>query len=165
MMSTLTEDLFFYQKVKIKRRYSNPEIFLYQYFWKKTRIRLENIVIIGNYIFFFVGGKDYFKAKIYLKQFRDELKKKVVVLRYEDTLIKLIFSFFPDPYIHQISFGTDIYKGKRIINVGFISFSERGIAVGRQGEYIKTVNKILERYVLFEDYPIPIILKCNLVDF
>jgi hypothetical protein len=169
MYSSLEEEFFFTQKVLLKKRFTNKELILHQYFFKKTRIYPENIIIIKNLIFFFVKNKDYFKAKLYLREIRGEsCVKKIQIIRLERTLIKFLLSFFPDPYIHDIILTTDEYTGTRVINVGLLSFKERGIAIGRSGDYIKAVNEIFKNYAFFEEYAtfkrysIPIRIKCEL---
>ena len=131
---------------------------------------LEDIVLSMVLEFPFVRNKDYFKAKLSLREFRNELgDKKVQVLRLEKTLMKLILSFFPDPYIHDIKLSTNENTGKRIINVGLLSFKERGIAIGRSGDYIKAINEIIENHVIFEEYAtferykVPLKIKCETV--
>ena len=157
------EGFFLSEKIYIKKRFTNSEIFLYHYFYRKTNIYPENVIIIKNFIFFFVSNKDYFDAKISLNLMRKELKKKILIIRKENNLIKLLFSFFPDPYIHDIKVGWNIYSKKRIINICFLSFEERGIAVGRSGEYIKSINEIFKKYIKLENSNIPIKISCELV--
>ena len=122
MISSIADDLFFYQKLKFKKKYSNREIYLLQYFHKKTKMYPQNVLVIQNFIFYFVRNEDYFKAKLYLKNFRKDLDKKILVIRDEKILIKLLFSFFPDPYIHDIKIEMNIYSGKKIITICFLSF-------------------------------------------
>jgi len=170
MYSTIEEEFFFTQKVLLKKRYKNRELALHQYFFKKTQINPENIIIIKNFFFFFVRNKDYFKAKLSLREFRNELgDKKVQVIRLEKTLMKLILGFFPDPYVHDIKLLTDHNTGKRIINVELLSFEERGIAIGRSGDYIKAINELFEKHIIFEEYAtferytVPLRIRCETV--
>ena len=170
MLQNLPDDLFLSQKLKIKRKYSNKELYLHQYFQKKTKIHPESVFIYKNsYIFFFVKNEEYFKAKLSLRSLRRELQdKKVLVIRAEQTLIKLLFSFFPDTYIHDILLNFNDKNNEKIISVNFLSFEERGIAVGRNGDYIKSVNEIFQKYVNFresfyDDFKIKI--QCEYIGF
>ncbi len=168
MYRTLDEELFFTQKVLLKKRYTNKEIQLYQYFFKKTEIYPENIILINNFFFFFVKNKDYFKAKVSLRDIRSEIgEHKIQIIRLEKTLLKLILSFFPDPYVHDIKLAIEEDIETKIINIGLLSFEERGIAIGRSGDYIKAINQIFEKHVIFEQYAtferysIPIKIQCK----
>jgi len=154
MLQNLPDDLFLSQKLRIKRKYSNKELYLHQYFQKKTKIHPESVFIYKNsIIFFFVKNEDYFKAKLSLRSIRGDLRyKKVLIIRAEQTLIKLLFSFFPDTHIHDILLEFNNKNNQKIITVNFLSFEERGIAVGRNGDYIKSVNEIFQNHVNFKDW-------------
>jgi transcription antitermination factor NusA-like protein len=83
---------------------------------------------------------------------RAKSNNKVIIIRAEKTLIKLILGFFPDTYVHEITLDTD-RTGKIIVNLHFIFYEDRGIAIGRGGEYIKLVNEIFKKDVELEyDY-------------
>lgn len=166
MDSLLEEKSFLTQRVKIKKKYSNKEIQFHHFFHQKTKIFPENVIIHNQFIFFFVKSEDYFKAKRLLKNLRTQLiDKKILIIRSETTLIKLLFSFFPDPYIHDIKIEINEENGKKFktITIYFLSFEERGIAIGRRGAYIKAVNEIFEKYIIYEKKALPINLKCKLI--
>ena len=92
------------------------------------------VIVINKFIFFFVNSRDYFKAKLFLREFRNELvERKVLILRVERTLANFLLNFFPDPYIHDIKLETDEESGVRTIIVYLYSYEERGIAIGRSG--------------------------------
>ena len=77
-----------------------------------------------------------------------------------------MFGFFPDPYIHDLKIERNPTTGSREIVVGFLSFEERGIAIGCKGDYIKAVNEIFENYVIFENQnALPIKIRCEVFDF
>ncbi|MFW9952397.1 MAG: hypothetical protein ACFFKA_19945 [Candidatus Thorarchaeota archaeon] len=96
---------------------------------------------------------------------RKRLAKRVVIIRAEDTLIKLLFAFFPDPYIHDLRIERNLNTGKTEIAVGFLSFIERGIAIGCNGDYIKAINFIFENYVRCEENNgFPILIKCEVIN-
>ena len=153
MLHNLSDDLFLSQKIKIKRKYSNRELYLHQYFVRITKLDPEAVFICNNtIIFFFVKNEDYFKVKLSLRSIRKNLRdKKILIIRAEQILIKLLFSFFPDTYIHDIKLDFNEKNFEKIITLGFLSFEERGIAIGRNGDYIKSVNEIFQKHVEFED--------------
>ena len=170
MYSSLEEELFFSQKVIIQKKYTNLELKLLHFFHEKTKIYAENIIIIKNFILFFVRNDIYFKAKVFLSSLRKQFNsKKILIIRVENTLITLLFSFFPDPYINNVKLEINKKTGENLINLSFISFEERGIAIGRSGEYIKAVNEIFknnvsfEKYATFEKYKIPLKIKCEFI--
>ena len=165
-MIKVKDNIFLSQKIGIKKKYTNKELKLYQYFYKKTKFFPEYIVVLNHFIFFFVNNNIYFEAKSYLNSIRKQLEKKVIMIRAENTLIKLLFGFFPDPYIHDIKIEINDINGKKIktITICFLSFEERGIAIGRRGNYINAVNKLFKNYVIFKNQNIPIEIKCELID-
>ena len=151
MINIVTEDLFLAQKIEFKKRYSNKELLLFQYFKEKTKIFPENILVINGIIFFFVKKKDYFHAKLFQHHLRIESKHmKVIIISVEKTLIKQIFSFFPDTYIHDIKFNACENKKCQEIILLFLSYEERGIAIGNQGIYIDAVNKIFRNHIILK---------------
>jgi len=163
MLSSLTDEYFLYQKVKFKKRYSNRELIFLQYFYEKTKIYPENIIITEHFIFFFVRGRDYFKARLYRGSFRKSLERKILIIRAERILIKLLFGFFPDPYIHDLKLEINKKSGSKTVTVYFLSFKDRGIAIGRRGEYIKAINEIFEKFVLLDNEVIPIKIRCEFI--
>ncbi len=156
MLSSSTDEYFLYQKVKIKKKYSNKELILLQYFYEKTKIYPENVIITEYFIFFFVRGQDYFKARLFRALFRKNLESKILIIRAEKVLIKLLFGFFPDPYIHDLKLVINKNSGSKTVTIYFLSFKDRGIAIGRKGEYIKAINEIFEKFVLLDGEVIPI---------
>ena len=66
MLSFFEDNIFFSQGVKLKKRYSNDELKYYQYFYEKTKVYPEHVIMIKKFIFFFVNNEDYFKSKIRL---------------------------------------------------------------------------------------------------
>ncbi len=160
MLYTILDDLIFYQILRVVIKFTNFEIKLYEYFLQKTGVYPQNIITIDNFVFFFVNNEDYFKAKDHIKTIRKELIKKALIIRAENTLINLLYSLFPDLYIHDIKIEWNFYSGKREISINFLSFKERGIAIGRNGDYIKTVNDLFNKYILFQNDGKPITIKC-----
>jgi len=161
------------QKLKIKKKYSNNGIKLYHFFRNNTGVNPDNVIFISPYIFFFVSSEDYFKAKRLLKKIRTKLiNKKVMIIKSESSLIRLLFSLFPDTYIHDII--VDINEsGTREITILFYFFKDRGIAIGRNGTYIKIINRIFDEYVYLEKkkqnkkhthYNTPIEIKCDAIN-
>ena len=168
MISSINEKRFFSQKVRIKKKYTNRKIKLYHFFHQRTNLYPENVIVLKNFIFYFVKNADYFKAKRFLKSLRMELQEKILIIRAENTLIRLIISFFPDTYIHDITLDNGLEKNvnnkKNIITLLFIFYKDRGIAIGRSGGYINVVNEIFEKYIFFEDYSTPIEIKCDFIN-
>ena len=164
MSNTEAERIFFKHNIRMKKKYTNMELKLHQFFHEQTGIYPENIILLNNFIFFIVDGSMYFKAKLYIKSLRKKLNKKVMVIRNENTLINLIFSLFPDIYVHDLKLEVDEETGLKAISVCFVSFEERGIAVGSNGDYIKTVNLMFDKYVNFEKDSFPIKISCETID-
>ena len=154
MLSTVSNsfinNLLFYQKLTVKKIFSNEELLLYHFFHEITESTPQNVIIVKEFVFFFLKNEDYFKAKVKLPYLRKKFQhRKIVIVREEEVLINLVYGFFPDPYIHTVSIERNIYTGKTKIVVGFLSYEERGIAIGCNGNYIKAVNEIFERFVVF----------------
>ncbi|MCK4379580.1 MAG: hypothetical protein KAW51_00470 [Candidatus Lokiarchaeota archaeon] len=163
MFYSLIDDLIFYQLLSFIKKYSNFELKLREYFAQKTEgIYPEFIVVINQYIFFFVKNKDYFSSKMHLNSMRRQLnKRKILIIRMEKILINLLFSFFPDLNIDDIKIEVGNVSGRREISVYFLFFKERGIAIGSNGDYIRAVNSIFENYVVFENNNTPLKIKCK----
>ena len=148
------------------RKYSNFELKLGKYFYNKTKgIYPEFIIVIGKFVFFFVKNESYFISKFYLDSMRREIKsKKVIIIRVENVFINLLFSFFPDLYIHDIKIEKDESSGVREISLYFLTYKERGIAIGRKGEYIKSLNELCQKFLVLENRITPLEIKCKTVD-
>lgn len=162
---TILDDLYFYQMLSFVRKYSNFELKLGKYFYNKTKgICPEFIVVIDKFIFFFVKRESYFISKFYLDSIRREIKpKKVLIIRVENVFINLLFSFFPDLYIHDIRIENDESSGIREISLYFLTYEERGIAIGRKGEYIKSLNELCQKFLVLENKINPLEIKCKTV--
>ncbi|MHA1932205.1 MAG: hypothetical protein ACW96X_06670 [Promethearchaeota archaeon] len=163
---TILDDLYFYQMLSFVKKYSNFELKLGKYFYNKTKgICPEFIVVIEKFIFFFVKNESYFISKFYLDSMRREIKtKKILIIRVENVFINLLFSFFPDLYIHDIRIEKDESSGIREISLYFLSYEERGIAIGRKGEYIKSLNVLCQEFLVLENRITPLEIKCKIVD-
>ena len=48
-----------------------------------------------------------------------------------------------------------------LVNVLFLTYEERGIAIGSRGDYIKAVNQIFKHFIEFETHSKPINIKCE----
>ncbi|MFX1417413.1 MAG: hypothetical protein ACFE9N_00690 [Promethearchaeota archaeon] len=163
MFYTIADDLIFYQVFSFVKKYTNYELKLREYFYEKTQgIYPEFIVVIRQFIFFFIKKEHYFNAKEYLDSMRRELiNRKIIIIRIERILINMLFSFFPDLNIDTVKIENDYESGKREISVYFLFFKERGIAIGRNGDYIRAVNEIFEKYVKFVNKNSPVRVKCK----
>lgn len=169
MLSTIhtsfIDNLLFYQKINVKKKFSNKELLLFHFFHEITKIFPQNVITINEFVFFFLKNDNYFNAKSKLPYLRKKFQhRKIVIVREEDVLVNLVYGFFPDPYIHTVRIERNIYTGKTDVAVGFLSYEERGIAVGCKGNYIKAVNKIFEWYVNFDNnIGFPVRIKCDVV--
>ncbi|MFX0043093.1 MAG: hypothetical protein ACFE8L_09285 [Candidatus Hodarchaeota archaeon] len=156
----MIEDLFYSMELHIKKRYSNLELNLYHLFHKKIRIHPVIIIVQRGFLFFFVKNEDYFKAKSRIKYIRNYLpSKKILVIRLEKTIVKMVFGFFPDVYIHNLDLEIDKNTGDIIITVFLLTYEDRLIAIGANGNYIKAVNEIFDKYIF------PVKIKCKVSKF
>ncbi|MHA1670604.1 MAG: hypothetical protein ACTSV5_08490 [Promethearchaeota archaeon] len=160
-----TTDSLLNQRLHIKKKYTNREILLHHYFYQCCNIYPKNIILINNFVFFFVDSRHYFDAKHALPLMRRQLQvKKILIIREEKTLLRLLYNFFPDPYVHNIRVNRNVYSGKKEIIIDFLSFVERGIAIGCRGNYIKAVNSLFKKNISFGDNRgFPINIKCEVV--
>ena len=167
MLSTypFIDNLLFYQKITVKKKFSNKELLLFHFFHEITKVFPQNVIIVNQFVFYFVKNDNYFYAKSKLPYFRKKFQhRKIVIVREEDVLVNLVYGFFPDPYIHTVRIEKNVYTGKTDVMVGFLSYEERGIAVGCKGNYIKAVNKIFESCVNFDNtIGFPVRIKCDVV--
>ncbi len=145
------QDPILYQEVGIKiNKFSNEELLIFKYFHEKTNMFPKSILILNNFIFYFIDGKNYAEVNKHIVNFRRNIKhKKILFIYVEDVLINLIHRFFPNIYIYDLF----IIESKAIpeVCITLLSYRERGIAIGRKGDYIKTVNKILEKFIDFKE--------------
>ena len=163
--NSLFDNLLFYQKLTVKKKFSNRELLLFHFFYDSTKIFPRNVIIVKDIVFFFLDNEKYFEAKSKLPYLRKKIQnRRIVLVREEVVLVNLVFGFFPDPYIHRIRIERNMNTGQIVIIVGFLSYEERGIAVGCKGDYIKAINTIFESYVTFADYQgFQVKIKCEVV--
>ncbi len=166
MFYTIADDLIFYQLLSFIKKYKNFELKLREYFYSRTNgIYPEFIVVINQFIFFFIKKENYFSAKMYLDGMRREItERKILIIRTERILMNLLFSFFPDLIIDNVKVESDNESGRREISIYFLFYKERGIAIGRNGDYIRAVNEIFKNYVVFENRNTPLQVKCKFKD-
>ncbi|MFX1571329.1 MAG: hypothetical protein ACFFB0_01135 [Promethearchaeota archaeon] len=109
--------------------------------------------------------KDYFKCIDVKDKIRRETnyRRKIQIISEEKVFIKLIFRLFPDLYIHDIKLELDKDSGRREITLYFLTYKERGVAIGRGGSYIRIINELIERYIMFENDKKPIEIKCKAI--
>ena len=159
------DNMLFYQKLRLKKVFSNEELLLYHFFQEITEVFPQNLIIVNEFVFFFLNNENYFYATSKLPYLRKKFqRRKIIIVREEDVLINLVYGFFPDPYIHTVKIERNFYSGKTEVIIGFLSYEDRGIAVGCNGNYIKAVNEIFERYVIFIDNEgFHARIKCDLV--
>ena len=169
MLSTIQnsfiDNLLFYQKLTVKKKFSNRELLLFHFFYDSTKVFPRNVIIIKDIVFFFLDNEHYFEAYSKLSYLRKKFQNlRIVIVREENVLLNLVFGFFPDPYIHTIRIERNNSLGQIMIVVGFLSYEERGIAIGCNGDYIKAINTIFDNYVKFSDYHgFQVRIKCEVV--
>jgi predicted RNA-binding protein YlqC (UPF0109 family) len=147
MLNKTSEKSIFQRPITFMKRFSNLEIKLCRYFYDKTEIFPENVIILDNIIFFLVKSQHFFSASKYVSDIRKEIpNKKLLIIRKEESLILQIFSLFPDLYIHDVQIKS-IEAKKFTVSVYILTFKDRGIAIGRRGEYIKAVNELFKRWI------------------
>ncbi|GAI72548.1 unnamed protein product [marine sediment metagenome] len=151
MSNSLVDYLYFSQIVNIKKKFFNTELKFLKFFFEITKIVPVFIIIRDPFVFYFVKPRDFFMAKFFLRKLRYKLNsKKISIIRAETTLIRLVFSFFDDVYIHNVKL---IEKTNRtLIDVIFIFDKDRAVAVGNGGGYIKAVNYIFRNYISFDRF-------------
>ena len=166
MYSSLAETFFFSQVINIRKKFLNTELKYTQLFFEKTNIFPVSVIQTDKFVFFFVKPEDYFTAKSHIKNLRHILKnRKILVIRAETTLIKLIFSFFDDIYIHNLRKNEN--QKRNVIDILLLSNKDRAVAVGKEGKYIKSVNYLFKNYISFKNPvkktgSIPLELRCSL---
>ena len=165
IQNSFIDNLLFYQKLTVKKKFSNRELLLFHFFYDSTKIFPKNVIIVKDIVFFFLDNEYYFEAYSKLSYLRKKIQnRRIVLVREEGVLVNLIFGFFPDPYIHTIRIERNFNTGQVIIIIGFLSYEERGIAVGCNGDYIKAINAIFQNYVKFSDYQgFQVKIKCEVV--
>lgn len=168
MFYTMCLDLILYQELTIKpSKYSNYELKLHRYFYDKTQVDPSYIILIKiedfDFIFFFVKQDEYFHAKTFLNSIRNNIRaKKVMIIRFDNILINLIFNLFPDLCIDDIKIETNKLEGKYEVSICFLKdLNIYHIAVGERGCYIKAVNKLIDKHVVFNNCYTPLIFKCQ----
>jgi hypothetical protein len=171
MFYTIADNLILYQKLSVKPlKYSNYELKLHIYFYNKTQINPIYIILINvediNFIFFFVNQDGYFQAKTFLNAIRNKIKhKKVMIIRFDNTLINLIFNLFPDLCIDDIKVEINIIKEKYEVSICFLrELNIYHIAVGERGCYIKAVNELIDKYITFNNCHTPLTIKCRAIN-
>ena len=168
MFYTMLHDLILYQRLSIKPgKYSNYELKLHKYFFNKTQIDPSYIILIKiehiDFIFFFVKQNQYFQARVYLNSIRSNIKnKKVIIIGRDQTLINLLFNLFPDLYIDDIRVQINNGKEKYEIFICFLKdLNTYHIAVGEHGCYIKAINELMNRHIIFDNNRTPLTIKCS----
>lgn len=150
-MSNSSVDYFYFsQIVNIKKKIFNTELKFLKFFFELTKIVPVFVIIRDPFVFYFVKPRDFFIAKFFLRKLRYKLNgKKISIIRAETTLIRLIFSFFEDVYIHNVKL---IEKTNgTLIDVLFLFDKDRAVAVGNEGGYIKAVNYIFRNFIFFDN--------------
>ena len=166
MVFTILDDLIFYQILTISKRFSNFELKLYNFFLKKTKIYPKCIIVIDQFVFFFIDSnlKVYSEVKKHIHYLRRNMVKKVAIIKDQSTLIHLIYSLFPDIFIYDIAIEDSNIPNEKKISLFFLSYQDRAIAIGRKGNYIKAINQLLKNYILFQNHKSQVKLECKVVN-
>ncbi|MFO8019403.1 MAG: hypothetical protein R6U96_12270 [Promethearchaeia archaeon] len=150
------------QEIRLTKKISNKELFLIQAFYRITCIYPKNVIHHQNFILFFVKSASYFRCKQKLKLLRQKLvSKKILIIRHETTLLKLIFGLFPDIFIDDISIKIHEQEKILLIIVKVLTYKDRMIAIGGKGTYIKMLNEIINKFFKFEFPCKKITVKCE----
>ena len=100
-----------------------------------------------------------------MNSLRYRIIKKVSIIRLDNILLNLIFNLFPDLCIHDVRIEINNKKGEYEISICFLKdLNTYHIAVGRNGIYIKAVNKLFDKHINFYKDNIPLTIKCKAVD-
>ena len=166
MLYTILEDLIFYQIISFKRKFSNFEIKLSNYFFEKVGVCPRCVIIINPFIFFIINRDliTYYKVKKHIPFLRRQFGKKIAIIRDQPSLIHLLYSLFPDIFIYNIEIEATNFSNERLISIKFLSYQDRAIAVGRNGEYIKAVNQLLKKHIIFQTNKAQIKIICKVAD-
>ena len=147
------EALFFNQKVRFRNIIRNEELKYMKFFRYKTSIFCENIILYDNYVFFFVKPQNYRKANRLLSHLRASLPgKKILIIKNECRLLDLIYAFFPNTKIQKLELDLKKKTGDIELFIFFERYKERGIAIGKEGNFIKIINEVFDKYI----YPVKI---------
>ncbi len=165
MLNNITEKSLFSRDIRIIKKFSNLELKLYKYFHNKTGLFPESVIIIEDFIFFFVKDQHFFSVSNYIASIRKEIpNKKVLIIRTEKKLISQIFSLFPDLYIHDVQIKS-VDSKKIIASVYILTFRDRGVAIGREGNYIKAINELFKNSIKIEDCNFIFEIECQVSAF
>jgi len=154
---------FLHQKVNVKKHFSNRELLLYDHFYETTKIYPKNLIVLQNFVFFFVDGENYFEAKRFLHILQKFMVNNVIlIIRNEETLIKMLYNLFPDSYVHDISLRL---SKKIVVSIHILSLFQTKASIRYWNLYFKVVNQLFEDFVEFEAHPgVSIIINYKIVD-
>ena len=147
----------------IKKDFSNRELNLYARFYETTKIYPKNLIVLHNFVFFFVDSENYFKAKSFLRRLQKFMAPYIIlIIRKEETLIKMLFNLFPEPLIFHIS---SWLSKKIVVNILNLSLDQTKASIRYWNRYFKVVNQLFKDFVEFEAHPgVSIIINYKIVD-
>lgn len=168
MFYTILDEFVLYQIFSFFKKYSNYELKLHNYFYMKTKIdpihinvtRIDNV----EYIFYFIEKESYLKARDHLNSLRNDVKrrKKITIIQADNILINLIYNLFPDLCIQDIVMEAHKFSNYYEVTVLFLKdLNLYHIAVGRNGGYIKSINKLFDSCIRLDNSDTPIKIKCK----
>ena len=86
--NSFVDDLLFYQKLSVRKKFSNKELLLFHFFYDSTKIFPRNVIIVKDIVFFFLDNGRYFEAKAKLPYLRKKFQnRRIVFVREESVLI------------------------------------------------------------------------------
>lgn len=134
----IPEDAFLERSIIFRR--SNMPLRVSKFF-NEFKIRPISIIEIKNNLFIFLRNEDYFEAKSHHRKIQHLLHgKKVKFLRHTDSLIRLIFAFFPDHPFPDFQ----IDRKNHTINFQY-SPSENQIEP-------EVLNELFNNHIIFADF-------------
>ena len=140
--------MFYNQKVRFRNIIREEELKYMKFFRYKTSIFCENIILNGNYVFFFVKPQHYRKANRHLSHLRVSLPgKKIQIIKNEGRLLDLIYAFFPNTKIQKVELKVKPKKGDTELLLFLEHFEE-------SESFIKILNEVFYKYI----YPVKIII-------
>jgi len=85
-----------------------------------------------------------------------------MIIRFDNILINLIFNLFPDLCIDDIQIEINKKQGIYEVSICFLKdLNIYHIAVGERGCYIKAVNELMYKHIIFNNSYTPLTIKCR----
>ena len=155
---------FWYQRINVKKHFSNRELLLCDLFYQKTKIYPKNLILLQDFIFCFVDGENYFEVKSFLPYLLKLMVNKIIlVIRKEENLIRFLYNLFSNSYVHNISLQL---KKNYVVSIHVFSSDQTKVSIEFLNQYFKVLNKLFEEFVEFEIPPrVPLVINYKLIEF